>query len=104
VSYQDIHVSEVDELLKTPGLTVLDMRDEAARSQGQLPSALPHSDDVIGGLMRRRRSNPPVLVYCYHGNTSRDLCSFLGQMGLERVYNLEGGWQAWETWQQSMKS
>jgi rhodanese-related sulfurtransferase len=100
VSYQDIHVSEVEALLNTPGLTVLDMRDEASRSRGHLPGALPHSDEVMDGLLRRRRSNPPVLIYCYHGNSSRDLCSFLAQLGLDRVYNLEGGWQAWEIWQQ----
>ena len=39
------------------------------------------------------------MFYCYHGNQSRELCDFLGQLGLNRVYNLVGGWEAWENWQ-----
>lgn len=101
MSYQDIHAAELGELLQKEGLTILDMRDAQARSQGQIPGAQVHSDEVIGSLMRRRRSNPEVLVYCYHGNISRDLCDFLTGMGLSQVYNLVGGWEAWEGWQQN---
>ena len=95
MSYRDIHVSEVGELLDREEVVVIDMRDSHAQSQGQLPKAQPASDAVINGLVRKRRSNPPVLVYCYHGNQSRDLCNFLIQLGLSEVYNLEGGWEAW---------
>lgn len=35
------------------------------------------------------------MVYCYHGNSSRDLCQLLNGLGFTQVYNLEGGWQAW---------
>lgn len=101
MSYQDIHVSEVEQLLELEGLVIIDHRDPQARARGQLPNALPSSDAVMHSIMRRRRSNPPVLVYCYHGNSSRDLCSLLSQLGLSRVYNLAGGWQAWESWQQA---
>lgn len=100
MSYQDIHVAEVGELLQKDDLVVIDVRDAQAQSKGQLPNAVPPSDAVINNLVRQRRSNPPVLVYCYHGNSSRDLCSFLSQLGLNQVYNLVGGWEAWENWQQ----
>ena len=100
MSYQDIHVAELGELLHRDGLTVIDMRDAHSQGRGQLPMAQPHSDAVISSLLKQRRSNPAVLVYCYHGNSSRDLCSLLAQMGLEQVYNLVGGWSAWESWQQ----
>jgi len=100
MAYQDIHAAELDELLQTVGLTVIDMRDPQTRSQGQLRNALTPSDDLIGALVQQRRRNPPVLVYCYHGNSSRELCSFLSQLGLTHVYNLVGGWAAWEGRQQ----
>ena len=100
MSYHDIHVAEVGELLQKDSLTIIDMRDAQARSKGQLPNAQLPSDELIGQLVRQRRSKPDVLVYCYHGNSSRDLCSFLTQLGLSQVYNLVGGWAAWESWQQ----
>lgn len=99
MSYYDINVDNVGELLSADELTVIDMRDMQSQSKGQLPNALPHSDAVISGLVGKRRSNPFVLVYCYHGNSSRDLCNFLTQMGLKQVYNLVGGWAAWEHYQ-----
>jgi len=100
MAYQDIHAAELDELMQVVGLTVIDMRDPQARSQGQLHNALTPSDDLIGALVQQRRRDPQVLVYCYHGNSSRDMCSFLSQLGLNKVYNLVGGWAAWEAWQQ----
>lgn len=95
VSYQDIDARDVTTLLKRENLVVLDTRDASSQSQGQLPRAQPASDHVISALMKQRSANPPVLVYCYEGNSSRDLCSFLAQLGLSEIYNLSGGWKAW---------
>lgn len=100
MSYTDILAAEVEDLLRNAQPIVIDQRDDATRAKGMLPHARPASDLVISELMKQRRKNPPVLVYCYHGNQSRDLCSLLGQLGLNRVYNLEGGWEAWQTFQQ----
>lgn len=36
------------------------------------------------------------MVYCAHGNSSRDICHLLSSMGFKEVYNLEGGWLAWQ--------
>lgn len=101
MSYHDLHAAELPRLLTEEGLTIIDTRDAETRRRGQLPGAVPPSDEVMNALMRRRRSDPPVLVYCYHGNQSRDLCGFLTQLGLSRVYNLVGGWEAWQNWQAS---
>lgn len=98
MSYYDISVIEAEKLLASADLTVIDMRDGRSRRNGELPGAQSPNDDVIGKLVLHRRSDPAVLVYCYHGNSSRDLCSFLVKMGLKRVYNLVGGWAEWENW------
>lgn len=95
MSYQDIEAAQVATLLHRDNLVVLDTRDALSQSQGQLPKAQPASDQVIATLMKQRRTNPPVLVYCYEGNSSRDLCTFLAQLGLSEIYNLAGGWKAW---------
>ncbi|MES9942954.1 MAG: rhodanese-like domain-containing protein [Candidatus Thiodiazotropha sp. 6PLUC2] len=101
MSYSDIEVSDLNTLLSDANPVIIDMRDHQSQSRGRLPSALSVSDETIGKLIQQRRNNPAVLVYCYHGNQSRDLCSFLTQMGLNNVHNLSGGWEAWERFQQS---
>ncbi len=99
MSYLDIQPEHLASIAKIPGLTIIDQRDELTRSRGQLPGALAPSEALLSSLVRQRRANPPVLVYCYHGNQSRELCAFLAQFGLEEVYNLAGGWAALEQWQ-----
>jgi thiosulfate sulfurtransferase len=99
--YSDVAVSDIETLLSASDPVIIDMRDPQSQSRGQLPRALSVSDETIEELIRRRRSNPAVLVYCYHGNQSRDLCSFLSQMGLKNVHNLAGGWAAWEQFKTS---
>lgn len=98
MSYQDIFAAEVAELLQKQQPLIIDQRDPQTRSKGQLSDAQPASEEIINALVRQRRKDPAVLVYCYHGNQSRELCSFLGGLGLNRVYNLVGGWEAWENW------
>jgi thiosulfate sulfurtransferase len=94
MNYQDVYPEELAAVMAMPDLTIIDQRDEASRGRGELTGAVAASDETIANLMRKRRRNPPVLVYCYHGNQSRDLCAFLSQLGLEQVFNLAGGWDA----------
>ena len=97
LSYTDIFPHEVQGLRSEHAeLLVVDMRDPVARSQGAIEGAVAHSESIMQSLIRRRRSQPAVIVYCYHGNASRDLCQMLTGFGLEKVFNLVGGWQAWE--------
>jgi len=73
-------------------------RDDATRSKGELAGAVAPDDALMSKLVQQRRQNPPVLVYCYHGHQSRDLCAFLSQFGLQQVYSLAGGWEALQCW------
>ena len=99
--YQSVEPEDLDALLQRPGLTIIDQRDPQTRLGGELPGAIAPDEAVIQQLLRKRREDPLVLVYCYHGNMSRELCSFLAGMGLSQVYNLAGGWAALEAWRQA---
>lgn len=94
MTYDTLFANQVEELLALKPV-VLDHRDPRSYAEGHLPEALPVSDANISSLIRSKDRERPVLVYCYHGNSSRDLCKFIMQFGFKNVYNLEGGWQAW---------
>lgn len=99
MSYRDVEPAGLAEVFALPGLTIIDQRDDVSRREGHLEGSLAAEEQVLAQLVRQRRNDPPVLVYCYHGNQSRDLCRFLVQLGLQRVYNLAGGWDALQKWQ-----
>jgi len=95
MSYHDLHPAQLQDLRSEPELLILDFRDPASFAQGHLDDTQPVSDALLRQLMKSRQPERPVLVYCYHGNSSRDLCQFIASFGYTRVYNLVGGWQGW---------
>jgi len=94
MSYQSLLASEVADLCAQAQPVILDCRDPRSYEQGHLPGAHLVSDEVIKRMARSDKEQP-VIVYCYHGISSRDLATFLVNFGFSAVFNLEGGWQAW---------
>lgn len=99
MKYSDISVEQLDELLADPDLLILDYRNPQTFAQGHLPGALNVCNELIGRLMREKAFGKPLLVYCYHGHSSRELAELLAMIGYRRVFNLVDGWQAWQNHQ-----
>ena len=55
----------------------------------QIPSRLEELRAVIARCADR------LVVYCHHGVRSRSVADWLARQGVERVFNLEGGIDAW---------
>jgi len=90
--YLDIHVEDLPGFIQQHQPVILDMRDSATFEKGHIEGAVPADEREIRNLMKNREQ--PVLICCYHGHSSRELATFLCQMGIKHVYNLEGGWHA----------
>lgn len=99
MSYKTLLADQASEFLQQPDVVVLDHRDVRSYSSDHLPGAMLVNDALIMHLRKKRQV--PILVYCYHGNSSKDLCNLLINFGCKNVHNLEGGWQAWAALQQS---
>jgi len=99
MSYSDIYVSQVERFLQHPDAIVIDIRDIQSFTAGHIKGAQHIDGPTMGNLIRLRKLNPPVLVYCYHGNSSRNISELIAGFGLSNVSNLVGGWQAWENYQ-----
>ena len=97
MNYVDLQPSEVAALRAEGDLTLFDTRDAASFAAGHMDGAEPLADADL----RQRSRRSPILVYCYRGNSSRDVCQLIAGLGFTRVYNLVGGWQAWQRHLQS---
>jgi rhodanese-related sulfurtransferase len=98
MSYETITAEQLQDILALPGIAVLDMRDARSYKLGHIEGAMQTDDGAVSAFLKERKRDRPVLVYCYHGNSSRDLAGFFSGLGYERVYNLAGGWQAWQNY------
>ena len=99
MSYEDLNVNQVENFVKQPGAVVIDVRDIHTYRAGHMQGALHIDGPAMGGLIRKRKSNPPILVYCYHGNLSREMADMISRLGFTNVSHLVGGWEAWANYQ-----
>lgn len=99
MSYDDLHATQVEHFLQQPGAFVIDIRDIRSYKTGHMKNALHIDGPTMGNLIRQRKNNPPVLVYCYHGNSSRDMAEMISRFGFSNVSHLVGGWEAWSHYQ-----
>ena len=81
-----------------PNLQILDVRTPAEVAQGKIKGA--KVANVMSGDFQQKINaldkSKPYLVYCRSGNRSRNACRMMQSAGFEQVYNLNGGYAAWE--------
>lgn len=99
MAYTNIEVQDVAELIKQGPIAILDSRDINSFNESHMDGAVPANDIIIEKLIRNKLKSQNVLVYCYRGNSSKDLCSLLVKLGFKAVYNLAGGYTAWKKYQ-----
>jgi len=73
----------------------LDIRDPGSYAAGHIPGALSLSDanvrQVVGATDKAQR----IIIYCYHGNSSRGATAFFLEQGFESVSSMQGGFEHW---------
>jgi rhodanese-related sulfurtransferase len=78
---------------------ILDVRTPVEWNDGIIPHA--QQIDVLSthSFMEAARSldkNKHYYVYCRSGMRSMNACQILGQLGIQKTYNLLGGIQKWD--------
>lgn len=86
---------------------LVDVREMNEYAYGYIPGAI----NIPGGVLIFKMGNeafwdnemiyPPemtdkIIVYCKRGKRSVIAANYLGRLGYDNVYYLEGGWKAWE--------
>lgn len=99
MSFKTLLAHEVQEFLLQEDIVVLDHRDTQSYQKAHLSGAMQVSDPLIMKLIKMNKDSQ-ILVYCYRGNSSKDLATLLINLGLKNVYNLEGGWLEWSKHEQ----
>lgn len=83
-------------LQRHAAVTLLDARDAQSHDHGHLAGSLRlderNHEQVLLSAPRRQ----PVLIYCYHGNASQTYAQMFVDFGFTEVYDLIGGYEAWE--------
>ena len=94
MSFQRINVEQARELIAQSAL-VVDIRDAHSFANGAIPGALHLSGDNVEEFIRSSDQSRPLVVCCYHGNSSQGAAQFFAERGFEQTFSLDGGYEAW---------
>jgi len=96
--YKLISPPEAISLINREDAVVIDTRNKAEFKSGHISDAvlipLPEIKDSTDKL--KKYEGRPLLFYCKSGLRSDEACKVLSKLGLNNIYALSGGIQAWE--------
>lgn len=93
--YKRISVQDAKKMLDQGQAQFVDIRDEMSYQQGHIPGAALLNQSNLQQWMSGADLDKPLLVCCYHGNSSQPAAQFLFEKGFEEVYSIDGGFEAW---------
>ncbi|MGB0734259.1 MAG: rhodanese-like domain-containing protein, partial [Pontibacterium sp.] len=53
------------------------------------------NNDNLHAFLQEADMDKPLLVFCYHGKSSKTASDFLADQGFDHVYSVNGGFEAW---------
>jgi thiosulfate sulfurtransferase len=90
-----IDIDQAKEHLDAGTAVFLDIRDEQARQQGHIEGSIHLTDENAESFLTSSEKKHPVVVYCYHGNSSQMAAQYLVEHGFAEVYSMDGGFEGW---------
>jgi thiosulfate sulfurtransferase len=91
----EITIEEAREKLDKGTATFVDVRGPGSYDRAHIPGAIPITDGNIQHFIESTDKERPVIVYCYHGNSSLAAASYLLEHGFKKVYSMVGGFEGW---------
>ncbi len=95
--FRRIDIEGAETLLSRSDPLVLDARDAGSFAVSRIDGAQPVSSTNLGTFITATAKTRPILIYCYHGNASREYAQTFSDFGFLEVYSLDGGYEAWRT-------
>ncbi|MDX3775165.1 thiosulfate sulfurtransferase GlpE [Chromatiaceae bacterium AAb-1] len=93
--FKHISVQDTAGQLAEGRVVIADIRDEQSFLNGHIAGAYHLTNGSLHQFMQQHEFEQPVVVVCYHGNSSQGAAQYLAQQGFEQVYSMDGGFESW---------
>lgn len=90
----DIHDAKTK--IEDGDINIVDIRDPASYTLGHIEDAVHLSDTNVQEFIEKTNKELPLIVYCYHGNSSQGAAAYFQEQGFSEVYSMAGGFEAWK--------
>jgi thiosulfate sulfurtransferase len=95
MSYKCISIDEAKRLIDQGEVTLADVRDGSAYSAANIPNAVHIAQENVDAFLSSANKEHPLIVYCYHGNSSKGAADYFASQGFKDVSSMDGGFEAW---------
>ena len=96
-NFKRISTQQAKTLLEDNAATLADIRDQQSFLSSRIDNAIHLHNDNLDTFIRQTPLDKPLIVYCYHGNSSQGAGQFLVEKGFNEVYSMDGGFEEWRT-------
>ena len=91
----EIQIHEAKKRLDEKECMFVDIRDPSSYRAAHIPGALHLHDGNVREFIQKADKQQPLVVYCYHGNSSLSAVAYLMENGFKDVSSMSGGFEAW---------
>lgn len=95
-SFTRISPNDAKTLIDQGNSQIIDIRDEMSFQTGRIKSATRVDNQNIGQFIAQANQQAPLIVCCYHGNSSQGAAQYFSEQGFQEVYSLDGGFEHWK--------
>ncbi|WP_017939842.1 thiosulfate sulfurtransferase GlpE [Zestomonas thermotolerans] len=88
---------EQAQALRQNGAVVVDIRDPQSYALGHISGARHLDNYSLAEFIAQADFDQPLIVACYHGNSSQGAAAYLASQGFAEVYSLDGGFELWRS-------
>jgi len=95
---RDVDVEQFAVLIKEKKGLLLDVRTPKEVAEGKIPGAtnIDYYSDQFKEDVAKLDKDQPVMVYCRSGHRSGNTMALMKELGFKEIYNLNGGFMAWQ--------
>jgi thiosulfate sulfurtransferase len=94
--FEHISTQQLADLKNKQAVNIVDIRDGQSFAAGHIPHATLLNNDNVAQFVASADKNTPLVVCCYHGNSSQGAAQYLSEQEFKQVYSLDGGFEVWK--------
>lgn len=95
-NFSRIHANDAKALIDQGNSQIIDIRDVMSFQAGRIKAASHIDNQNIEEFIAQADPKSPLIVCCYHGNSSQNAAHYFAEQGFEQVYSLDGGYEQWK--------
>lgn len=93
--FECINIQQAQQKLADGNALLVDIRDAQSFAAAHASGAFHLSNESLPPFLAQSDLARPVLVMCYHGNSSKGAAQYLLEQGFSAAYSIDGGFEAW---------